>query len=64
MSAAPMTQTDYVAMDGGCCPFCGGTDIVGGVITIAEGAAHQEVGCNECDREWNDTYKLTGYQEI
>jgi hypothetical protein len=58
----PMSQKEYLARDGGCCPFCKSVDIEGGSVEINAGVATQEVMCNECDAEWEDTYVLTGFQ--
>lgn len=55
------TQNEYVADGGNLCPHCGTWDITGGEVEIAVGSATQEVHCNECDAEWVDHYKLTGY---
>ena len=57
----PMTQADYVARDGRCCPFCGSESIEGGSVEITDSGAEQDVTCLECDREWQDYYKLEGY---
>lgn len=59
----PMSQAEYVQMKGAQCPFCRSTDIEGGPFNVNEGTASQEMGCNECDAEWADTYTLTGYAE-
>lgn len=40
------------------CPRCHSEDIVGDSVTIDDGGAWQEVGCNECGAEWHDIYKL------
>ena len=59
----PITTEEYVAKKGLVCPHCGSTDIEGGHVVIDEGKAYQKVGCNECDKDWTDTYVLTGYAE-
>ena len=57
----PMTDKQY-RDSGGCqCPFCRGTDVVGGHVEVDAGGATQEVSCNDCDRSWIDCYNLTGY---
>lgn len=58
----PMSQAEY-ARTGNCCPFCRSTEITGGSITITEVGACQEVSCDDCDKEWTDTYSLIGYEE-
>lgn len=57
----PASSEEYVKAGGAKCPFCDSTDIQGHEVTIDEGKAYQPMGCNECDGEWTDTYKLEGY---
>lgn len=57
----PVTSDEYVQKGGTCCPFCGSTDINGGQVEIDAGTACQPVDCSECEKEWTDTYSLTGY---
>ena len=40
------------------CPFCGSALIRGGFIEIEEGKAFQQMGCTECEAEWQDVYEL------
>lgn len=55
------TDEEYVA-GGGChCPACGSLDIEGGEVNIHAGYATQEVTCDDCCAEWDDQYKLVGY---
>lgn len=55
------TDEEYVAKAGCRCPACGSDDINGDGVEIGAGYATQECGCNQCDAEWMDTYRLTGY---
>jgi len=55
------TDEQYVAQGGNHCPACGSRDIEGHEVNIDSGYATQECGCNQCDAEWTDTYRLTGY---
>lgn len=48
----------YLATGGVSCPFCGSHDIEGQGFDADEDGVTQEVGCNDCDREWIDRYKL------
>lgn len=43
------------------CPYCNSYNIEGQEINIDSGSAWQDVSCNECGQEWQDTYTLTGY---
>lgn len=58
-----LTQRQYVRRKGQCCPGCGKKDtIIGEEVTIDAGYATQECHCVECDAEWKDQYRLTGFQ--
>lgn len=61
-SKPPMTNRGYVRVHGTKCPFCRSEDIVGDDINVDGGQATQEMSCNECDAEWEDVYRLIGYQ--
>ena len=64
MSKRPLTDAEYVAKLGTCCPVCRGTDVEGGPVEIDGGSASQEIRCNTCGASWNDTYTLTGYNDL
>ncbi len=49
----------YIKNGGDRCPHCGSTSIEGGHFEVNHAGAWQEIGCNECDREWMDIYTLT-----
>ena len=53
-------EREYIAASGQVCPFCGAHEISGGNIDIDGGTAWQEVSCDVCRREWQDSYTLTG----
>lgn len=57
----PATQEMYLDEGGTRCPFCGSHDITGDDVNIDAGSAWQDVFCNDCSSEWQDTYTLTGY---
>jgi hypothetical protein len=61
LERAPDTNAEYVAHGGTQCPFCGSHDITGDEVNIDAGSAWQDVFCNDCAAEWQDTYTLTGY---
>lgn len=56
-----ITNQEYVEHGGTRCPFCGSYDIIGQEVNIDAGSAWQDVFCNHCENEWQDTYTLTGY---
>ena len=61
MSKQPLTDAEYVATLGTCCPVCQSTNVEGGPVEIDGGFASQEIWCKTCGASWNDTYTLTGY---
>lgn len=61
---AAMTPEQYVSEGGARCPNCRSQDLEGGSVDILDGAACQQVGCNDCDATWIDTYRLDKYEEL
>lgn len=57
------SQGKYVRLGGTHCPFCDSEEITGNEINIDAGTATQEISCSNCDKEWNDLYTLSGYEE-
>jgi len=51
-------EKKYIRAGGTKCPFCGSDEIEGSSVEVDSSSAWQEVGCNNCDSEWNDIYKL------
>jgi len=58
-----LNNEQYIAEGGTRCPFCGSLDIEGQEVNIDAGQAWQDVYCNHCRKEWQDTYTLTGYAD-
>lgn len=58
----PRSDAVHVAMRGQGCPFCGSHETSGDSITIDNGKAYQEMGCSDCEKEWEDVYTLSGYR--
>jgi hypothetical protein len=61
MNKSTMTSAEYLEQGGTVCPFCKSHDIEGQEVNIDAGTAWQDVSCNQCGEEWQDTYTLTGY---
>lgn len=61
MPKSLLNDAQYVAKQVLCCPSCLHTDIKGGSVNIEGGIAAQTVGCNNCNAEWTDVYRLTGF---
>lgn len=57
-------KEDYIKNGYSKCPKCKSYDIEGGVVDIHGNVALQSVSCNECEAEWEDTYKLADIHEI
>jgi len=57
-----ITMADYIKLRamGSACPLCGGDSIDGGAVTIDGDEASQKCVCYDCDREFEDVYKLVG----
>lgn len=55
------TNQEYIDNGGTRCPHCNSYDIEGQEINIDAGSVWQDVICNHCGKEWQDTYTLTGY---
>ena len=60
-----MSEKDYVMRSGIPCPFCESEDVdTTGPVQTDIGVAWQPVFCNDCGKEWNDQYTLTGFAPI
>ena len=60
-----LSQREYVNNYGTLCrcPFCHSTMIEGdGSIEFEENKVWQKIYCLNCDKTWQDVYKLVGYQ--
>ena len=53
-----LDKNAYIQSKGLACPFCKAESIQGGFIQIESGKAFQEMGCTECERRWQDVYRL------
>lgn len=51
------TSADY-------CPFCGGNELTLYDWDALADTAWQRVECDDCDKKWDDIYKLQGYEEV
>jgi hypothetical protein len=60
----PMSNEYYVASEGAKCPLCESADTSGGGVDIQGGTALQTMGCDSCEQEWEDVYRLVGYRRI
>lgn len=56
----PITNEEY-CQESSHCIHCKGYNIEGGSIDLDSNYATQQITCNTCGAEWEDTYILTGY---
>ena len=53
-----MDKKAYIESKGAMCPFCRAESIQGGFVQIEDGKAFQDMDCLECERRWQDAYRL------
>jgi hypothetical protein len=60
-----MTNEEYVTSNGNKCPFCGKDDLRGGNYDMTDNdTIYYAVMCNDCGAQWDDIFKLTGFEEF
>ena len=64
MKITKAKKNEYIKNKGIKCPICGSKHLEGGHIEVDAGGAWQEIGCNACNAEWNDIYKLVDVEII
>ena len=57
------TNHEYIDNGGTLCPYCRSYNIAGDHIQVDAGSAWQDVRCDDCGKEWQDTYTLTGFAD-
>lgn len=57
----PLTNKEYSERGGGVCPYCGSTQMDCGDFSWDGQSLHQKITCLSCDKDWADSYILTGY---
>ncbi len=58
-------EEEYVKNGGSTCPYCGSQEIEGeGSLDNMGSSAYQRIRCTHCEKEWDDTYILTGFDEV
>ena len=60
----PLSEEEYVAKEGGICPWCESKDICGGAAEFDGDYCWLNVVCDACNKEWTDLYSLVGYEEL
>jgi hypothetical protein len=48
----------YLKGKGLSCPYCGSKSVEGGFIEVNAGMACQGMCCTECQKRWQDVYRL------
>jgi hypothetical protein len=61
VSQGPMTEAQYLAKKGNCCPFCGSREIEADSIEADGPDAWDNCKCNDCNATWSSAYTLTGF---
>jgi len=57
-----LSEKEYLRELGQLCPMCKSEDIqTTGVIETDSDCGWQRVECSNCSAEWDDVYKLVGY---
>ncbi len=64
MKKKPLTQKEYIKHKGQKCPYCEESLFDGASPQVEVGTVWQIVRCGNCEAEWKDIYKLSGYQKI
>lgn len=59
-----MTNQEYVNNKGTNCPFCGSENITVDNAETDGNTASQTCYCSDCNSDWEDIYKLQGYNII
>src|SRR5688572_8997575 len=59
---APERKRDYLASGGVRCPGCRSDNLVGGDLTVTDGAVYQDVRCFGCNITFTDVYRLAGVE--
>jgi len=57
-------KEEYIKSGYAKCPFCKSDQIEGGAIDVDGPEAWQKVTCIDCEKVWNDVYKLVDVEEI
>lgn len=56
-----LTNKEYLDECGQVCPHCSSINLSGDHVQIDAGSAWQDITCDDCGKEWQDTYTLTGF---
>lgn len=62
-SSSPLSNAEFLELNGDCCPFCKSDEIEGGSFDVSGNIVSQEFSCNNCDAEWYNHYQLIGYSK-
>lgn len=61
ISQGPMSEAQYTAKGGNCCPFCGSRNLEADSIQADGPNVWDNAKCNDCRAIWSSAYSLTGY---
>jgi len=60
----PYRKKKYIKEGGTTCPYCGSNNICGQHMEVDSTGAWQEIHCDDCNKTWNDVYKMTDIEEV
>jgi hypothetical protein len=60
----PAMARRYVAEEGACCPFCGGTDLLAEDAEADADSSWCEVDCPDCGGCWREVYSLSALDQL
>ncbi len=63
-AAGAISPAHYTAQGGGCCTVCGSGDLRADGMEMDGPVAWQPITCLACGAEWNDLYRLQGYDDL
>lgn len=61
---SPMTQEEYVAVEGARCPYCRSNNTSGDSFENGDNQSWQKISCDDCGKSWNALYKLIGWEPL
>jgi transposase-like protein len=59
-----MTQKEYLKHNGTLCPNCKSDNITAGPLETDGMVGWANAKCDDCEFEWQDLWKLTGWSDI
>jgi hypothetical protein len=64
MALSEKAIQEYIERGGDHCPYCKSKNLSNGDGELLDGAAWQNVWCDDCGQEWTENYSLTAIDEL